>query len=71
MPQAHDGMMHFIKHETTILRGSYMGCYKTPPLKESRPEIPTEERKGRDTSDEDPLRFPTFLLYQNDETTTL
>ena len=22
---------------------SYLGCYKTPPLKESRPEIPTEK----------------------------
>ena len=44
---------------------------KRPPLKESRPEIPTEKGKGPDTSREDPLRSPTLPLYRNDETTAL
>ena len=50
---------------------SYLGCYKTPPLKESRPEIPTEKGKGPDTSREDPLRSPMLPLYRNDEPTAL
>ena len=44
---------------------------KRPPLKESRPEIPTEKRKGPATSREDPLRSPMLPLYRNDETTAL
>ena len=44
---------------------------KRPPLKESRPEIPREKGKGRDTSDEDLLRSPMLPLYQNDETIAL
>ena len=48
-----------------------LGCYKMPPLKESRPEIPREKGKGRDTSDEDLLRSPMLPLYQNDETIAL
>ena len=44
---------------------------KRPPLKESRPEIPREKGKGRDTSDEDLLRSPMLPFYQNDETIAL
>ena len=61
-----------LNHPTLHSMAVFMlGCYKTPPLKESRPEIPREKGKGRDTSDEDPLRSPMLPLYQNDETIAL
>ena len=47
-----------------------LGLLQNAPLKESRPEIPREKGKGRDTSDEDLLRFPMLPLYENDGATT-
>ena len=69
---AHDAMMHKFKlARSKHSKGGFhtWDVTKRPPLKESRPEIPTEKGKGRDTSCEDPLRSPMLLLYRNDETT--
>ena len=67
-------MMHNIIKSFNI---TFYGCFscldvtKRTPLKESRPEIPREKGKGRDTSDKDLLRSPMLPLYQNDETIAL
>ena len=74
MPHAmqNDGMMQELINKEQNILGLVFHTWdvtKRPPLKESRPEIPTEKGKGRDTSCEDPLRSPMLLLYRNDETT--
>ena len=46
-----------------------LGCYKRPPLKESRPEILRKKRKRTGTRNGVDLHVPKLLLYQNGATT--
>lgn len=46
-----------------------LGCYKRPPLKESRPEIFRTKRKRRGTQNGVDLPVPKLLLYRNGATT--
>jgi hypothetical protein len=46
-----------------------LGCYKRPPLKESRPEILRKKRKRPGTRNGVDLPAPKLLLYRNGATT--